>query len=117
MCCFCMFKAKELRRFATESKLYQNEDHTASTFFRGYIINTGRPIGTPVGMGVVIGMSVGSTLVLRMLDMVLLEKDINEGGLGIKPVNFACSRPRKLKDLLQRAKLHQNKDYHASTCF
>ena len=47
--------------------------------------------------------------------MGLLEKDIDEGGLGIKRVIFAYSRPRNLKDLLQRAKLHENKEYKAST--
>ena len=49
--------------------------------------------------------------------MGLLEKDIDEGGLGIKRVIFAYSRPRNLKDLLQRAKLHKNKEYKASTFF
>ena len=38
--------------------------------------------------------------------MELLEKDTNKGGLGIKQVIFAYSRPRNLKDLLQGAKLH-----------
>ena len=47
--------------------------------------------------------------------MEFLEKDTNEGGLGIKRVIFAYSRPRNLKDLLQRAKLHENKEYKAST--
>jgi hypothetical protein len=41
-------------------------------------------------MGVTVGISVGNTLVLRMLGMELLEKDINEGGLGIKCVLFVC---------------------------
>ena len=49
--------------------------------------------------------------------MELLEKDISEGGLGIKRVIFAYSRPRNLKDLLQRAKLYQNKDHKASSYF
>ena len=47
--------------------------------------------------------------------MELLEKDTNKAGLGIKQVIFAYSRARNLKDLLQRANLHKNKDHKAST--
>ena len=47
--------------------------------------------------------------------MGLLEEDIDEGGLGIKRVIFAHSRPSNLKDLLQREMLHENKEYKAST--
>ena len=66
-------------------------------------------------MGVSDGMSVGSTLVLAILGMELFKKDIDGGGLEIKRVIFAYSRPRNLKDLLQRAKLHENKDHKASS--
>jgi hypothetical protein len=45
----------------------------------------------------------------------LLEKSISEGGLDIKRVICAYSRPRNLRDLLQRAQLHQNPDHKAST--
>ena len=36
----------------------------------------------------------------------LLQYDVKENGLGIKRMICAYSRPRNLKDLLQRAKLH-----------
>ena len=54
---------------------------------------------------------------IRNETMVFLEKDINEGGLGIKRVIFVYSRPRNLKDLSQRAKVYQNKDHKVSTYF
>ena len=47
----------------------------------------------------------------------LLEESISEGGLGIKRVICAYSRPRNLRDLLQRAQLHQHPDQKASTYF
>ena len=46
--------------------------------------------------------------------MAFLKKDTNKGGLGIKRVIFAYSRPGNLKDFLQRAKLYKNKDLIAS---
>jgi hypothetical protein len=47
----------------------------------------------------------------------LLEKDSNEGGLGIERAIVVYSRPKNLKDLLQRANIYENKDHKASTCF
>ena len=47
----------------------------------------------------------------------LLQKDVKDGGLGIKRMICAYSRPRNLKDLLQRAKLHENADHRSSSYF
>ena len=45
----------------------------------------------------------------------ILQKDVKDGDLGIKCVICAYSRPINLKDLLQRAKLHENADHRASS--
>ena len=45
----------------------------------------------------------------------LLEKDVQAGGLGIEIMICAYSRPRNLKDLLQKAKLKELTGYEAST--
>ena len=47
----------------------------------------------------------------------VLEKDTVDGGLGIKKVICAYSRPRNLKDLLQSAKLKETNDHKASSYF
>ena len=47
----------------------------------------------------------------------LLEKDVQDGGLGIKRMICAYSRPKNLRDLLQKAKLRENEDHKASSYF
>ena len=47
----------------------------------------------------------------------LLEKDVKDGGLGIERVICAYSRPKNLRDLLQKAKLRENEDHKASSYF
>ena len=54
---------------------------------------------------------------IRNDTMELLGKDISKGGLRIKCITCVYSRPRNLKDLLQRAKFYQNKDHKALTYF
>ena len=48
--------------------------------------------------------------------MELLEKDISEGGLGIKRVIFAYSTT-KFEGFATKSKLYQNKDHKASSYF
>ncbi len=45
----------------------------------------------------------------------LFEKSVQDGGLEIKRLILAYSRPRNLRDLLQRAKLHQQTGREVST--
>lgn len=45
----------------------------------------------------------------------LFEKSVHDGGLEIKRMTLAYSRPRNLRDLLQRAKLHQQTGREVST--
>ena len=47
----------------------------------------------------------------------LLEKDVKDGGLAIERVICAYSRPKNLRDLLQKAKLRENEDHKASSYF
>merc|ERR1711862_404654 len=47
----------------------------------------------------------------------LLSKSVADGGLGIKKMTIAYSRPRNLRDLTQRAKLHQHPGKEVSTFF
>ena len=47
----------------------------------------------------------------------LLEAEKKDGGLGIKRVICAYSRPRNLRDLLQSTKLHELANHEVSTYF
>ena len=47
----------------------------------------------------------------------LLEEEKKDGGLGIKRVICAYSRPRNLRDLLQSTKLHELSNHEVSTYF
>jgi len=47
----------------------------------------------------------------------LLERSVDEGGLGIEHMICAYSRPRNLRDLLQKAKLYQLESKEVSTYF
>ena len=47
----------------------------------------------------------------------LLEQDVSDGGLGIKRMICAYSRPKNLRDLLQSAKLRELEGHEASTYF
>ena len=47
----------------------------------------------------------------------LFSRDTDDGGLGIKRTIIAYSRPRNLKDLLQKATLYQRRGKEVSTYF
>ena len=47
----------------------------------------------------------------------LLEQDVSDGGLGIKRMICAYSKPKNLRDLLQSAKLRELEGHEASTYF
>ena len=47
----------------------------------------------------------------------LLERSVDEGGLGIEHMICAYSRPQNLRDLLQKAKLYQLESKEVSTYF
>ena len=47
----------------------------------------------------------------------LLEQDVSDGGLGIKQMICAYSKPKNLRDLLQSAKLRELEGHEASTYF
>ena len=46
-----------------------------------------------------------------------LSKDIEDSGLGINRTILAYSRPNKLRDVLQKAKMYQKPGKEVTTCF